>query len=77
LYYEVNDKDLQAHLTEEREGNGFLINLIDSPERIDFFNGVTTAVRISDGALFLVNCVTGKFDNNYEIMMLLYTRDDV
>jgi elongation factor 2 len=58
LYYEVNDKDL-AHLTEEREGNGFLINLIDSPERIDFFNGVATAVRISDGALFLVNCVTG------------------
>lgn len=59
LYYELKDKDL-VHMTEEREGNGFLINLIDSPEHVHFFNGVAAAMWIGDGALFFMDCVSGR-----------------
>ena len=47
-------------MTEEREGNGFLINLIDSPEHVCFFNGVAAAMQIGDGELFLMDCVSGR-----------------
>ena len=47
-------------MTEEWEGNGFLINLIDSPEHVRFFNGAAAAMRIGDGALFLMDCVSGR-----------------
>ena len=74
LYYELKDKDL-AQFTEEREGNGFLINLIGSPEHTGFFNGpgVIAAMRIGDGVLFLVDCVSGKY--TYKVLMLLYNNN--
>ena len=60
LYYELKDKD-QAHMIGEREGNGFLINLIDSPEHVRFLNGAAAAMRIGDGVLFLMDCVSGRY----------------
>ena len=47
-------------MTEEREGNRFLINLIDSPEHVCFFNGAAAAMRISDGVLFVMDYVSGR-----------------
>ncbi|KAM9831884.1 elongation factor 2 [Neosynchiropus ocellatus] len=58
LYYELSDNDL-AFIKQSKDGNGFLINLIDSPGHVDFSSEVTAALRVTDGALVVVDCVSG------------------
>eukprot|EP00010_Vexillifera_abyssalis_P009239 CAMPEP_0201544298 /NCGR_PEP_ID=MMETSP0173_2-20130828/880_1 /ASSEMBLY_ACC=CAM_ASM_000268 /TAXON_ID=218659 /ORGANISM="Vexillifera sp., Strain DIVA3 564/2" /LENGTH=860 /DNA_ID=CAMNT_0047952361 /DNA_START=264 /DNA_END=2846 /DNA_ORIENTATION=- len=58
LFFEIPE-GLSLGTATDNNRRRFLVNLIDSPGHVDFSSEVSAALRVTDGSLVVVDCVSG------------------
>lgn len=68
LLYRSQDGSKKAPGAESTPSADYLINLVDSPGHIDFSSDVSTAARLCDGALIVIDVLEGVCTQTHAVL---------